>query len=264
MVGSVLTTRRRSRPAPMSEQQTNMQDSTLLCAQPGMSAARRVYIELRQRIIDMKMLPGTRIVERDIAAEHGTSRTPVHEAVLRLAEEGLVEVVQRVGTFVARIPLNELEEAMLARTALERAVIERAVARIDDEGLNRLRTILSEQHYCVSEGDMRGFHQTDEAFHETLADIAGVPGVWRMIQQAKTQLDRYRRLTLPMPGRMDLVVGEHEAIVTALQTGDAVAALQAMQNHLDDVLPVVESARSLRPDYFVNNRAERDTPPANW
>ncbi len=231
---------------------------------PQMSAARRVYIELRQRIIDMRMLPGTRIVERDIAAEHGTSRTPVHEAVLRLAEEGLVEVIQRVGTFVARIPLNELDEAMLARTALERAVVKRAAERITADGLQRLRDILLEQHACVISNDMRAFHQTDENFHETLAHIAGVPGIWRMIQQTKVQLDRYRRLTLPMPGRMDLVVGEHEAVVSALEAGDSEAALQAMQVHLDDVLPVVENARTMRPDYFVNNLADQETPPTAW
>lgn len=245
------------------QMQENTVNQTITDA-PQMSAARRVYIELRQRIIDMRMLPGTRIVERDIAAEHGTSRTPVHEAVLRLAEEGLVEVVQRVGTFVARIPLNELDEAMLARTALERAVVKRAAERITPEGVAQLREILREQHACVDTNDMRAFHQTDESFHETLANIAGVPGVWRMIQQTKVQLDRYRRLTLPMPGRMDLVVGEHEAVVVALEARDCEAALLAMQIHLDDVLPVVENARTMRPDYFVNNLADQDKPSAAW
>ena len=81
----------------------------------GISAARRVYGLLRQRIVEMSMLPGTRIVEKELAEELGTSRTPVHEAVQRLAEEGLIEVLPRVGTFVARIPLDSLEEAMLVR-----------------------------------------------------------------------------------------------------------------------------------------------------
>lgn len=255
-------------PQPYLRTHEKMQENSVVSSktiEAGMSASKRVYIELRQRIIEMKMLPGTRIVERDIAAEHGTSRTPVHEAVLRLAEEGLVEVVQRVGTFVARIPLNELEEAMLVRTALESAVIERAATRITDEGIRRLQTILKDQHECVQANDMRGFHQTDEAFHETLADIAGVPGVWKMIQQAKTQLDRYRRLTLPMPGRMDLVVGEHEAIVAALQAGEKQSAMKAMRVHLDDVLlPVVDIARTLRPDFFINHPAERASSPASW
>ncbi|MVV98045.1 GntR family transcriptional regulator, partial [Escherichia coli] len=78
-----------------------------------MTASRRVYLSLRERIVEMELLPGTRIVEKDLAEEFGTSRTPVHEAVQRLAEEGLIDVQARVGTFVSRIPLNTLEEAML-------------------------------------------------------------------------------------------------------------------------------------------------------
>ena len=91
-----------------------------------MTASRRVYLSLRERIVEMELLPGTRIVEKDLAEEFGTSRTPVHEAVQRLAEEGLIDVQARVGTFVSRIPLNTLEEAMLVRGALEVAIIEKA------------------------------------------------------------------------------------------------------------------------------------------
>ena len=222
----------------------------------GLTASRRVYIELRQHIIEMSLLPGTRIVEREIAAEHGVSRTPVHEAVQRLAEEGLIEVIERVGTFVARIPLNQLEEAMLVRTALETAIIEKAAEHITPDGIVRLRQILNDQHVCVEANDRSGFHRSDEAFHETLAEIAGFPGVWRMIQQAKIQIDRYRRLTLPMSGRMDHVVGEHQKIVKALEAGRADQAVEAMHEHLDLVLPAVEIARSLRPDYFIHHFPE--------
>ena len=131
----------------------------------SLSASRRVYLDLRKKITEMTLLPGTRIVERDIAAEHGTSRTPVHEAVQRLAEEGLIEVTQRVGTFVARIPLDQLEEAMLVRTALESAIIDRAAARITPEGLDRLRRIIADQHVSVDGLDYQGFHNGDEDFH---------------------------------------------------------------------------------------------------
>ena len=88
-----------------------------------MTASRRVYLSLRERIVEMELLPGTRIVEKALAEEFGTSRTPVHEAVQRLAEEGLIDVQARVGTFVSRIPLNTLEEAMLVRSALELSLI---------------------------------------------------------------------------------------------------------------------------------------------
>ncbi len=217
------------------------------------TAATRVYLDLRNRIIEMSMLPGTRIVERDIAAEHQTSRTPVHEAVQRLAEEGLIEVVPRVGTFVARIPLDQLEEAMFVRTALEVAVIEKAAEQIKPEDLLLLKQLLADQHACVDASDFKGFHQCDEVFHEAMASIAGLPGVWRIIQQTKTQVDRYRRLTLPLPGRMDGVVGEHESVVEALEKGLGHDAALAMHKHLDLVLPIAKTAKTLRPEYFINH-----------
>ncbi|WP_293500678.1 GntR family transcriptional regulator [Roseateles sp.] len=216
------------------------------------TAARRVYQDLRHRILEMEMPPGMRIIERDIAAEHGVSRTPVHEAVQRLAEEGLIEIMQRSGTFVARIPIDQLEEAMLVRTALEIAVVERAARRVDAAGLAALQAILERQRDCVAAADMAGFHATDEAFHATLADIAGFPGVWLTILQAKTQIDRFRRLTLPIEGRMAGVVEEHTAVVEALSRRDPAAASDAMREHLDHVLPVIEATRAFRPDYFVN------------
>ncbi|MDR3428974.1 MULTISPECIES: GntR family transcriptional regulator [Silvimonas] len=230
---------------------------------PG-SAAQRVYLDLRQRIVDMVLLPGTRIVEKDLAAEHGTSRTPVHEAVRRLAEEGLVEVTQRVGTYVSRIPLDRLGEAMLIRTALEVAIVRRAALQISPQDIGRLRGMLAEQIACIERQDVLGFHRSDEDFHEALADIAGFPGVWRMVLQAKIQIDRYRRLTLPMPGRMDVVLAEHIEVVAMLESGQRDQAAVAMREHLDQVLPVLDIARTRCPEYFIANLPESREPAPYW
>jgi DNA-binding GntR family transcriptional regulator len=223
----------------------------------GVSAGRRVYLCLRQRIVEMSMLPGARIVERDIAEEFGTSRTPVHEAVQRLADEGLVEVVPRSGTFVARIPLDALEEAMLVRGALETAIIEKAAQRCTPDGVARLREILGQQAAAVESNDQRAFHRSDEMFHAALAELSGYPGVWPIILQAKTQIDRYRQLTLPLEGRMRDVLDEHTEVVAAIASGDPARAVHAMQDHLDHVLPVLEITRKLRPEFFTAHLDKR-------
>jgi len=219
------------------------------------SAARSIYQVLRQRILDLEMVPGERIVELDIATEHAVSRTPVHEAVQRLAEEGLVEIRQRVGTFVSRIPVDGMEEAMLVRTALEVAIVEKVAERLTPAGVKQLERVLADQRAAAKAGDTQRFHDSDEAFHAALADIAGFPGVWRTIQQAKTQVDRFRHLTLPLQGRMDGVVAEHTAVVAALRDGHGQRAAEAMRTHLDHVLPVIGMTRAFQPDYFVNQTA---------
>jgi DNA-binding GntR family transcriptional regulator len=222
-------------------------------AESGMSASRRVYLCLRRRIVEMKMLPGARVIERDIAEEFGTSRTPVHEAVQRLADEGLIEIVPRSGTFVARIPLDALEEANLVRHALETAIIEKAAERVGPEDAGRLRAILSDQEAAITANDFGTFHRTDERFHALLAELSGYPGVWPIIQQAKTQMDRYRQLTLPLEGRMIGVLEEHRAVVDAIEARDPARAVAAMREHLDHVMPVLEITRKLRPEFFTTH-----------
>jgi DNA-binding GntR family transcriptional regulator len=231
--------------------------SNLSEADNGMSASRRVYLWLRRRIVEMDMLPGTRVVERDIAEEFGTSRTPVHEAVQRLADEGLIEIVPRSGTFVARIPLDALEEANLVRHALETAIIEKAAERVSPEDTARLRAILAEQEAAIAANDPGAFHRTDERFHALLAELSGYPGVWPIIQQAKTQMDRYRQLTLPLEGRMAGVLEEHRAVVAAIEARDPVRAVAAMREHLDHVMPVLEITRKLRPEFFTSHLSSR-------
>jgi DNA-binding GntR family transcriptional regulator len=222
-------------------------------AESGMSASRRVYLCLRRRIVEMKMLPGARVIERDIAEEFGTSRTPVHEAVQRLADEGLIEIVPRSGTFVARIPLDALEEANLVRHALETAIIEKAAERVGPEDAGRLRAILADQEAAITANDFGTFHRTDERFHALLAELSGYPGVWPIIQQAKTQMDRYRQLTLPLEGRMIGVLEEHRAVVDAIEARDPARAVAAMREHLDHVMPVLEITRKLRPEFFTTH-----------
>lgn len=206
---------------------------------------------LRQRIVEMELLPGARIVEKDIALELGTSRTPIREALQRLAEDGLIEIRPRAGTFVARIPLDTIEEAMFVRGTLETGIVKKAAECPTAEGMGKLQAILDAQEEYVRCNDVSGFHSTDEDFHAALAELAGYPGVWRLILQAKTQVDRFRRLTLSVEGHMNEVVEEHREVAAAIASGDPVRAVAAMQAHLDRVVPIFELVRKLRPEYFT-------------
>jgi DNA-binding GntR family transcriptional regulator len=86
--------------------------------------------------------------------------------------------------------------------------------------------------------------------HAAIAKAAGHPGIWRLILQVKLQLDRYRRLTLPVPGRMTRVVDEHAAVVAAIAAQEATAAGAAMAAHLDGLSASIRDVRELNPKYF--------------
>lgn len=218
----------------------------------SLSASQRVYADVRRRILALEWPPGARVVELEIAAHHGVSRTPVHEALQRLAEEGLVEIFQRVGTFVSRIPVDELEEAMLARTALEVALVEKAASRIQRAHIDLLGKLLEQQRQCATNDDYTGFLDADDGFHAFIADIAGCPRIWRTINQIKTQIDRLRLLMPPSKRVLTHTLEEHVGILKALADGNIERAKQAMRDHLDQVLPSIGLTRALRPDYFVN------------
>lgn len=217
------------------------------------TASATVYRVLRQEIVWLQRKPGEPIVERDIALAQGVSRTPVREALLRLAAEGLVDMIPKSGTIVARIPLAVLPEAIVVRKALEQITARAAASRARRSDVTGLRAILERQREADAAGDRAAFHRADEAFHAAIAAVGGYPGIWTLVQSAKTQIDRYRQLTLPQPGRMALVIKEHAAVVAAIERHDADRAAAAMEGHLDGLRVSMEDIRRMNPDFFYED-----------
>ena len=210
-----------------------------------------VYQDLRRAIMAMELTPGTPVVERELTEQYGISRTPVREAVLRLADEGLVDVVPKSGTFVARIPLAAVREALVARRALEAVTVRAAAARASESQVMELRAVIQRQQEMADAGDERAFHRADEDFHSGIAAAGRFPGIWDMIQQIRIQVERYRRLTLPQSGRMQMVVGEHTAVLDAIARRDADIAVARMDDHLNKLRLDISEFRDLWPGYFI-------------
>ncbi len=219
----------------------------------GTTAASQVYQQLRAEIVTLQRKPGEPISEKDLAQAHGVSRTPVREAMLKLAAERLVEVFPQSGTFVARISLSDLPQTIVIRTALEEAAVRHAALRATPEQAAKLAAIIDRQRAMAAAADREGFHLSDEDFHATLSETAGLPGVWTLIQQVKVQIDRYRRLTLPEPGRMERVVEEHAAVVAAIAAHDPEAAARAIRLHLENLREGIEAFRIEEPDCFIDD-----------
>jgi len=217
------------------------------------TASAAVYRILREQIVWLRRKPGEPIAEKDIAQAQGISRTPVREALLRLTAEGLVDTMPKSGTFVARIPLAALPEAIVVRKALEQVTARAAAMQARRSDVAGLRAILERQREADGAGDRIAFHQADEAFHAAIAAAGGYPGIWSLIQSVKTQIDRYRLLTLPQPGRMARVVKEHAAVVTAIERHDLERAAAAMAGHLDGLRISMEDIRRMNPDFFYED-----------
>jgi GntR family transcriptional regulator, rspAB operon transcriptional repressor len=218
---------------------------------PGrMTASSRIYSELRDELVSLQRRPGEPISEAEIALSYGLSRTPVREAILKLADEGLIDIFPQSGIFVSRIPLAALPEAIIVRKALEETTAGMAAQRATPSQIMNLQAILQRQREADTVFDREGFHRADEAFHASIAEVAGHPGIWRLILQVKVHVDRYRRLTLPVAGRMTQVIAEHVPILAAIEAHDPIAARAAMESHLARLLRDISETQHTNPEFF--------------
>lgn len=214
------------------------------------TASASIYSDLRAELVSLRRRPGEVISETQIALAYGVSRTPVREAILKLSDEGLLEIFPQSGIFVSRIPLAALPEAIIIRKALEATTAQLAAERATASQILALHSILQRQREANAAGDRDTFHQADEMFHATIAEIAGYPGIWTLIQQVKVHVDRYRRLTLPQAGRIGRVIVEHEAVLAAIEGHDPPAARNAMEFHLESLRDNISATENVNPEFF--------------
>jgi GntR family transcriptional regulator, rspAB operon transcriptional repressor len=214
------------------------------------TAASKIYSDLRAELVSLRRRPGEPISEAEIALSYGVSRTPVREAILKLSDEGLLEIFPQSGSFVSRIPVGALPEAIIVRTALETTTAQMAAERASASQLLNLHSILERQREADAAGERDAFHQADEMFHAAIADVAGYPGIWTLILQVKVHVDRYRRLTLPQQGRMAQVIAEHDAVLEAIEAHNPAGARAAMEFHLERLLANISATQGINPEFF--------------
>lgn len=211
----------------------------------------QVYELVRRAIVGLDMPPGMVINEKKICEELQISRTPLREAILQLHAENLVEVRPNSGTFVAPIDLRYVLEGQLVRDALEMKVVRLAARRADKPFLARLDLNMHQQQTLAEERDYGQFYELDEAMHQLICEHGASQRIWRLVTGAKAQLDRVRRLQMPEPNHMTIVLAEHGAIVEAIRARDENAAAQAMKIHLDRVFLTIRHLMAERAELFA-------------
>ena len=218
-----------------------------------LTIADHVYNQLHKSIISLELMPGSPISEQEIALIQGVSRTPVREAILRLSKECLVEVVAKSGTYVGRIPLTSLPEALIAKSALEQVLIKSAAEHATPSQVMKLKASLEEQREAADATNYELFKEADEAFYELIAQIAGYPSIWGMIQQLKVQIDRTLRLVLHDAGVMTMTLEEHSLVVEAIENKEPTVALTKMDEHMQQIENKIAVEWKKFPEYFIGD-----------
>ena len=199
----------------------------------------QIYEFLRRAIVRLDLEPGSAILEKDFCTSFDVSRTPVREALQRLAEEDLVDIFPHSGTFVSRISFKVAEEGFVLRRALEVESVRKACEHVSEGGLAQLDAVIARMRVILADGRLEDYLEVDDAFHAAIARMSGYPRIWKFITLAKVHLDRMRQLSAPVPGHLAEVTEQHAAIVQALQRRNPMQAELAMRIHLDSSFAVM-------------------------
>lgn len=193
-----------------------------------------IYDHLRQAILDGRITPGERLVERDIAAQFNASRTPVREAVRKLESEGYVEYLARKGVVVRGFNIEQIEEIYSIRKELECLAVRNAITRISSEQIVELKKIVDELEREWEERSPRSTSQGLHDFDNVVFNAAAMPLLTSFLHTLRDSLQRFSRINLTSHPRRKDAVKEHKEILEAIIDKDAERAEKLVRKHIEN------------------------------
>jgi DNA-binding GntR family transcriptional regulator len=190
------------------------------------------YQSMRRRILDNVWAPGYQALEQEIALQLGMSRTPVREALIRLANEGLVEVIPRRGMRVLPVSANDMKEIYEILTALESMAAEMLAARKPTAAeLKPLVAATNSMTKALAKDDLDAWASADESFHEQLVNLAGNKMLADAVFSYWDRAHRARMFSLRLRPKPVNSTHEHMALLERLREGDAAGAAAVNREH---------------------------------
>jgi DNA-binding GntR family transcriptional regulator len=213
---------------------------------------RAIHAKLRHELVTLRLPPATRLSENELAVRFGTSRAPVREALIRLADEGFIDILPQRGSFVSRISIGAMRRARFVREAIEISVVRQAAT----DGLSKavradIDKAIADQ--IAARDDAEKFTMADDRFHRSLVEGIGIAQLWSVLEREKAQFDRVRFLSLPHTTPVEVLVEQHNAIIAAIDARKPDAAADAMHAHMSEVLKITNTLVSRHPDLIVDD-----------
>ena len=222
-----------------------------VAASPRTSRVGAAYEAIRRRILDNVYPPGHQALEAEIADELGISRTPVREALIRLAHEGLVEVVPRHGMRVLPVSPADMAEIYAVLAALESAAADLlARRRPSDAELKPLVEATRDMSRALKANDLDAWAAADERFHQGLVELAGNRTLVDAVARLWDRAHRARMFTLRLRPKPVNSTQEHLAMLERIRAGDAAGAVEVNRSHRErasrELLAIFERYRLIQ------------------
>ena len=222
----------------------------------GRSMREEVQERLRDAIQSVRLPPGHALSENEIVDMLHVSRTPVREALQRLTNEGLIHVVPQVGTFVTRMDRARVREALFMREAIECAALDRVPDTLHKDDLKSLQRIVADHRRAARSADAAAIFAADDAFHRALLELAGVPGAWRYVREAREMHRRIRALSHAEYDSARRSAAQHASVVAELAAGRKSAAVERLRDHIRMNAALAEDIARRHPEYFNDESHE--------
>ncbi|MDO5140970.1 MAG: GntR family transcriptional regulator [Eubacteriales bacterium] len=191
-----------------------------------------VFTTLRQAILKGELQPGERLMEIQLAEKMGVSRTPIREAIRKLAEEGLVTLIPRKGAVVAGISKKMLTDVLQVRMTLEKMAYECAFKNITAADLDRLSGMEKVFEEAVREGDLVRIAEADESFHFVIYDAADNDKLKELLNNLRENMYRYRMEYSKDIDTRKSLIEEHRQIFDSFVKGDFSRGLSVVERHI--------------------------------
>lgn len=209
-----------------------------------------VFEALHEDIVTLRLLPGAKLSEAEVARKIGVSRQPVRDAFNRLANLDLLRVRPQKATEVRGFSMERIAHARFVRLAVELEVIRRACAVWDEPSAAALDRRLDRQREAIDGGEPGAFHALDQEFHELICELGGCPMAIGTIRECKQKVDRLCMLSLGREREAATLVEDHEKLAAALARGAAEDAAKITRIHLARLDETISEIRREHAEYF--------------
>lgn len=210
----------------------------------------QVFDSLREDILSLTLLPGTKMSEAEVAARFGVSRQPVRDAFNRLGHLGLLRIRPQKATVVRGFSIDKIAEARFLRLAIEIEVVRNACKVWDDSCSEQAVLNLQEQQEAIDNGRLDGFHALDFRFHLLMCELGGSQHAIETIKSCRQKTDRLCVLSFNRDKEVNAVIEEHRQLISALNNRDEKLASDILRTHLGRLDTVVSEIQSKHAEYF--------------
>lgn len=218
---------------PVDINKSALENEFNMNAQEQRNAQDRAYQHVKAQILSIDLKPGEWIKAQDIASSLEVSRTPVREALSRLEQEGFVRRDRGWGYVVCSVTLKDAREIYSVREALEVLAAREALSHIDAKDIATLDVLLKKSEQARARMKLAAFRLNTRSFHTAIAQLARNDLLAQMLGQLEHHVQRLGAIVFEKhPTRMDEVIDENRAILTALMNGDLILCEAAVRQHV--------------------------------